>query len=122
MGAASTDRRPCRVVTDEDALRAQVAGLVGELVRVVERVGQDAPPAQHEVIRHVAVVHALDLRVFGACVDRAWIAQRTSASPAMWVTFEAGARTWSAWVPQSAAWVAQPLVVELLVRLHGDEL
>jgi SAM-dependent methyltransferase len=122
MGAASADRRPCRLVADEGARRAQVAGLAAELVRAVEQIGQDAPPAQHEVIRHLAVAHALDLRGCGAPVDRVWIAQRTSASPAMWVTLEAGARTWSAWVPQSAAWVAQPLVVELLVRLHGDEL
>lgn len=122
MGAGHADRRPCRVVVDEGARRQQVAGLVAELVRVIEQVGQVDPSAQHEAIRHVAVVHVLDLRRCGAVVDHVRIAQRTSASPAMWITLEGPTRTRSAWVPQSAAWVVQPLVVQLLVRLHGDEL
>lgn len=122
MFGAPSDRRACLVEPDEDTRRARVVGLVAELGRVVDAWGQAAPPPQHEAVRHVAVVHRLDVGGLGAAVDRIRLAQRTSASPGMWVTLEGQGRSTSAWLPQAAAWEAQPLVVELLVRLHGDEL
>lgn len=108
----------CTVEPDEGRRVAQLRALTDQLVTLVDGVGTDLPDEQAALGR-AAVRHEADLSALGGRVARLAIAQRASASPGVLVTLDDGAPRW---LPPAFAWTFQPLLVDVLVRLHGDEL
>lgn len=111
-------RLRCRVEPDEDRRRVALRALVDELVALVDALGGPLPD-EHGTLAHAAVRHVADVSIADGPVRRVEIWQRESASPGVMVKVDDRPPRW---LPPGRAWTFQPLLVALLVRLHGDEL